>query len=134
MSLRFFGARRRARDLGNQYTVGKLSTRAIFLCKKRSQNVKETAVTGPEARPKHESARGGLQSDGMKAAQARQLHMSEKALQEFGEGPFAWAKPFGKGRLSAPRIRMQVDQRALVCDRLSAAKAIEQHVRSSSRR
>ena len=80
---------------------------------------------------------GGLQSDGMKAAQARQLHMSEMALQEFGEGPFLWATPFGKGRLSAPRIRMQVDQSTLVCETVNdepAGEAIEQHMKIRKRR
>ena len=73
---------------------------------------------------------GGLQTEGMAAGRARQTAMSKAAMEEFGEDDFFWAKSFGTGRLAAPRIRMKVDQKSLVCqtvDDQPAAQVIEQY-------
>ena len=41
---------------------------------------------------------GGLQSDGMTAAQQLQHEMAKRAVDEFGLDVFYWQRPMGQGR------------------------------------
>ena len=75
---------------------------------------------------------GGLQSGGQSAAKRLQLSQSMEAHEAHPEA-WVWCKRGKKtGRISAPRVRIKVDQRTLINAQIGgmpAGKVIEKRVR-----